>query len=259
MGTVDPTRPPKTPRPTNGGERTPRPTPDRTPRPTTWSPPKTTKPPKTPRPTRDTDRTPKPTRPDRTPKPTKGQKTPRPTAWSPPKTTKPPKTPRPTATYLRTPEPTRTPKPTHPPKTPKPTNPPKTPRPTQTYLQPTPRPTVGGGWGPVKTTEAPNRPLSGCAVELSKNGCKGIEGCAWKEGYPPLEFSEDSDYVLYEEGDESFFAVNGSVVRGALNMDYKVMIGVGLLIAAVLVYAFRQYSMKKEKMVIASEATALLA
>merc|ERR1712228_1085825 len=225
---------------------------------TTWSPPKTTKPPKTtrgertPRPT--PDRTPRPTQVrERTPRPTP-DRTPRPTAWSPPKTTKPPKTPRPTATYISpaptTSSPTRTPKPTHPP---------KTPRPTQTYLQPTPRPTVGGGWGPVKTTEAPNRPLSGCAVELSKNGCKGIEGCAWKEGYPPLEFSEDSDYVLYEEGDESFFAVNGSVVRGALNMDYKVMIGVGLLIAAVLVYAFRQYSMKKEKMVIASEATALLA
>merc|ERR1712228_551695 len=222
MGTPRPTKD-RTPRPTSGGERTPRPTPDRTPRPT---------PIRTPRPT--PIRTPRPT-PNRTPRPTP-DRTPRPTAWSPPKTTKPPKTPRPTRDTDRTPKPTR------PDRTPKPTKGQKTPRPT--------------AWSPPKTTKPP---WSGCAVELSKNGCKGIEGCAWKEGYPPLEFSEDSDYVLYEEGDESFFAVNGSVVRGALNMDYKVMIGVGLLIAAVLVYAFRQYSMKKEKMVIASEATALLA
>jgi len=85
-----------------------------------------------------------------------------------------------------------------------------------------------------------------------------VEGCVWKEGYPPLEFSEDSDYIMME-GDESFFAnVNGELMRG-YNMDYRVMIGVALLITAVAVYAFRQYSMRKEKMVIASEATALLA
>jgi len=102
--------------------------------------------------------------------------------------------------------------------------------------------------------------MKGCAAEMSKNGCRGVEGCVWKEGYPPLEFSEDSDYILME-GDESFFAnVNGELMRGyALNMDYRVMIGVALLIAAVIVYAFRQYSMRKEKMVIASEGTALLA
>merc|ERR1712130_92887 len=245
MGTPKPTRPDRTPKPTRG---------EKTPRPTKWNPPKTPRPTpdRTPRPTGD--KTPRPT-PEKTPRPTRKitvdptrpPKTPRPTVWNPPKTpkpTNPPKTPRPTATYLRTPSPTK---------------PPKTPRPT-TYIQPpTPRPTVGGGWGPVKeTTEAPNRPMSGCAVELTKNSCKGVEGCVWKEGYPPLEFSEDSDYLL-TEGDESFFAVNGSVVRGALNMDYKVMIGVALLISAVLMYAFRQYTMKKEKTVIASEATALLA
>jgi len=104
--------------------------------------------------------------------------------------------------------------------------------------------------------------MKGCAAEMSKNGCRGVEGCVWKEGYPPLEFSSDSDYILME-GDESFFAnVNGELSRGyasALNMDYRVAIGVALLIAAVIVYAYRQYSMKQEKIVIASEGTALLA
>jgi len=89
-----------------------------------------------------------------------------------------------------------------------------------------------------------------------------MEGCAWKEGYPPLEFSEDSDYVLLDaddEDDESFFAVDGSVVEMVGDLDYRVLIGFGLLIAAVVLYALRSYMMKKEKMVITSEATALLA
>merc|ERR1712087_81583 len=192
--------------------------------------------------------------------------------------------------------------------TPRPTvwSPPKTPRPTKG--EKTPKPTMGGGWGPAQPSSTdpcpvasciqPCRdqcgaheecvtkptwfdddkrcpacdefvgcvavrpsPLQGCAVGLTKNGCKGMEGCAWKEGYPPLEFSEDSDYVLLDadDEDESFFAVDGSVVEMVSNLDYRVLIGFGLLVAAVVLYALRSYIMKKEKMVITSEATALLA
>lgn len=89
-----------------------------------------------------------------------------------------------------------------------------------------------------------------------------MEGCVWKEGYPPLEFSEDSDYVLLdadEDGDESFFAVDGSVVEMVSNMDYRLLIGCALFVSAILLYAVRACSMKKEKTVYASEATALLA
>merc|ERR1711933_614813 len=142
---------------------TPRPTKNITPRPTRNV---------TPRPTRSF--TPRPTK-NITPRPTRNM-TPRPTVW-------------------------KTPKPTSPPKTPKPTNPPKTPRPTQTYIAPTPKPTVGGGWGVAQPE--PTVPMTGCAKNVDKNECKSNEACVWKSGYPPLAFSEDSDYQLVEEGEES--------------------------------------------------------
>jgi len=107
------------------------------------------------------------------------------------------------------------------------------------------------------------QPLKGCARMVNAGDCSANQGCAWKDGYPPLEFLEDSDYVLLDADDddaeESFFAVDGSVIEMIHGMDYKAMIGFGLLMAAVLVYALRHYTMKKEKTVYASEATALLA
>merc|ERR1712228_461738 len=178
--------------------------------------PKTTKPPKTPRPT-----------PLVTPRP---PKPPRPTAWSPPKT----------------------PRPTTPPKTPRPTNPPKTPRPT-TYLRETTtylRETTTYIRGePTTTTYLRGEPMSGCAANTVKNDCKSNEACVWKYGYPPLAFSEDSDYQLLN-AEESFFAVNGSVVEMINNMDSNMMMLFGVMFVAVLIYAFRQYSKKNDKVVV---------
>merc|ERR1712154_703387 len=123
-------------------------------------------------------------------------------------------TPRPTRQV--TPRPTRniTPRPTvwNPPKTPRPTQPPKTPRPTS-YVQPEPTETYVR---PTPTYIAP-APMSGCAENTDKNSCKSDEACVWKMGYPPLAFSEDSDYLLLDE--ESFFAVDGSVVEMISDMD----------------------------------------
>merc|ERR1719412_1711952 len=168
--------------------------------------------------------------------PSKSPKTPRPTVWSPPKTTKPPKSTMPP----KTPKPTNTPKPT------------KTPRPTVTYLQPTPRPTVGGGWGvatpepTMQPTERPTEdgwgmavPLKGCAKNMGKKDCGMNDKCTWKSGYPPLAFSEDSDYQLLS-ADESFFAnMDGSVV----NMINDMFVVVSLL-------ALRQCMMQKKKKVV---------
>jgi len=106
------------------------------------------------------------------------------------------------------------------------------------------------------------QPLQGCARAVSAGDCGAMKECTWKDGYPPLEFLEDSDYVLLdgdEDGDESFFAVDGSVIEMIHGMDYKAMIGFGLLMAAVLVCALRHYTAKKEKTVYAEETTALLA
>merc|ERR1712228_231565 len=247
----------KTPRPTS--VKTPKPTKDRTPKPTSIKTPRPTSV-KTPRPTIVRDphptrmKTPRPTKGEKTPKPTKN-KTPRPTVWSPPKTPRPTKgekTPKPTRTYIQ-----KTPKPTSPPKTPKPTNPPKTPRPTQTYIQPTPKPTMGGGWGPVapepeptdaKVIESKPSPLVGCAENTAKKSCNGdVGGCVWMEGYPPLAFSEDSDYQLLAE--ESFFAVDGSVVEMIGNMDSNMLMLFGVMFVAVLLFATRQFWSSKKKVV----------
>jgi len=71
----------------------------------------------------------------------------------------------------------------------------------------------------------------------------------WKSGYPPLAFSEDSDYQLLEE-DESFFAVDGSVIDMVSNMDSNMLMISGVLFAAVLIYAIWKFvSSKKEKFV----------
>merc|ERR1712233_93861 len=264
----------KTPRPTKG-DKTPRPTyvkPPKTPRPTEWSPPKTprptqppktprptkphtvdpTRPPKTPRPTNYVEKTPKPTNPPKTPRPTKPMtvdptkppKTPRPTKLVTPRPTAPPKTPKPTVW-----SPPKTPRPTTPPKTPRPTNPPKTPKPT-TYLRETTtylRETTTYIRDEPTTTYL-RMPMSGCASNIVKNDCKSNEACVWKYGYPPMAFSEDSDYQLQVE--ENFFAVNGSVIEMINNMDSNMMMVFGVLFVAVLIYAFRQYSKKEDKKVV---------
>jgi len=125
---------------------------------------------------------------------------------------------------------------------PKPSNPPKT-----TYLQETPAPTPRQtGWGADK-------PLTGCQLFVRKGQCS--QECVWKSGYPPMAFSEQSDYELIEEE----FAVNGYGVEELLNNgDFTLFFGIGLLIAAVLVYAFRAYAMRKEKALSYSETTPLV-
>merc|ERR1712228_688914 len=208
----------------------------KTPRPTSV---KTPTKDKTPRPTKNTVKTPRPTK----------NKTPRPTIVRDPHPTR-MKTPRPTKGE-KTPKPTKN-------KTPRPTvwNPPKTPRPTQTYIQPTPKPTMGGGWGPVapepeptdaKVIESKPSPLVGCAENTAKKSCNGdVGGCVWMEGYPPLAFSEDSDYQLLAE--ESFFAVDGSVEMIG-NMDSNMLMLFGVMFVAVLLFAARQFWSSKKKIV----------
>merc|ERR1712129_479810 len=98
--------------------------------------------------------------------------------------------------------------------------------------------------------------MGGCAANLAKNDCKGNEACVWKTGYPPLEFASDSDYILVSN--ESLFA-DTTIVQIVNDMDYRMMIGFVCLFAAVIVFAFRQYSIKKEKIVTAEETTKLLA
>jgi len=100
-------------------------------------------------------------------------------------------------------------------------------------------------------------PLRGCAANLAKNDCKGNEQCVWKIGYPPLEFASDSDYILVSN--ESLFAnMDTSIVQIVNDMDYRMVIGIACLFAAVIVFAFRQYSMKKDKIVTVSEETTKL-
>merc|ERR1719361_2979468 len=191
----------------------------------------------TPRPTPGTEKTPRPTS---TSRPTKGEKTPRPSKSV---------TPRPTV--WQTPRPTKeekTPKPTNEPKTPRPTstyltNPPKS---TRTYLTPEPTQATTSGWGSGK-------PMTGCAQHMSQSSCSSE--CVWKSGYPPYAFSEDSKYQLLENE----FVINGIEVDELLNnMDFQVFFGIGLLIAAVLVCAFGQYSMRKEKALDQSEYAPLV-
>merc|ERR1711997_1275537 len=67
----------------------------------------------------------------------------------------------------------------------------------------------------------------------AKKSCNGdVGGCVWMEGYPPLAFSEDSDYQLLAE--ESFFAIDGSVVEMIGNMDSNMLMLFGVMFVAVL-------------------------
>merc|ERR1719266_3160989 len=160
-----------------------------------------------------------------------------------------------------TPRPTvwKTPKPTSPPKTPKPTNPPKTPRPTQTYIAPTPKPTMGGGWGPAQpapSTTAKPMPLVGCAENTAKKSCNDdAGGCVWMSGYPPLAFSEDSDYQLLD-AEESFFAVNGSVIDMVQDMDSNMLMLFGVIVAATLLYAIKECALKRRKKKVVADVNA---
>jgi len=105
---------------------------------------------------------------------------------------------------------------------------------------------MGGGWGPAQ----PTVPMSGCAENTDKMSCKSDEACVWKSGYPPLAFSEDSDYQLLEN-EESFFAVDGSVVEMISNMDSTMLMLFGVMFVAVLLFAARQFTSSKKKVVVA--------
>jgi len=106
-----------------------------------------------------------------------------------------------------------------------------------------------------RVVESKPRPMVGCAENTAKKACNGDQGgCTWISGYPPLAFSEDSDYQLLD-AEESFFAVNGSVVEMINNMDSNMMMIFGVMFVAVLIYAFRQYSSsKKEKKLVVDKA-----
>merc|ERR1712176_410437 len=70
--------------------------------------------------------------------------------------------------------------------------------------------------------------------------------CVWRTGYPPLSFSEDADHQLLD-AEESFFAVDGSVVEMINNMDTNILMISGVVFVAVLLLAIKQCSGKKEK------------
>merc|ERR1712048_892454 len=243
----------------------------KTPRPTEWKAPKTPKPtsikttkmktavwkaPKTPKPTsiKTTKvKTTKWTAP-KTPKPTYEPKTPRPTEWSAPKT------PKPTVTYIADP-----PKSTTyiaPPKsTPEPCAVPSCVDPCRgkcgaNYECKT-RPTFLDDAGRCPGCDvfdrceyvgwtAPKTPMTGCAQNTGKKACTKDKKCAWKMGYPPMEFSEDAEYQLLDE-EESFFAVDGSVVEMINNMDSDMLMVSGIVFVAVLLLAIKQCSNKKDK------------
>jgi len=96
------------------------------------------------------------------------------------------------------------------------------------------------GWTGAKT------PMTGCAENMAKKGCNRQNGCVWKEGYPPMSFSEDSDYQLLD-AEESFFAVDGSAIDMINNMDTNMLMISGVVFVAVLLLAIKQCSGKKEK------------
>jgi len=60
-----------------------------------------------------------------------------------------------------------------------------------------------------------------------------------------MEFSEDADYQLL--ADESFFAVDGSVVEMINNMDSNMLMISGVVFVAMLLAAIKLCSGKKEK------------
>merc|ERR1711997_1340286 len=181
-------------------------------------------------------------------------KTPRPTVWKAPKTTKmkttkvkttKEKTPRPTRVMTKTPKPTKmkttkvkttkTPRPTVW-KAPKTTKEPRTPRPTATYLRTT------------RATYMQPNPVSGCGAYLTKGECPAE--CVWRSGYPPMEFAQDSELL-----NEEFAVLNGPATELLNNSEFQMFFVIGLLIAAVLLLAYRQYSLKKEKSLVASSET----
>jgi len=90
------------------------------------------------------------------------------------------------------------------------------------------------GWTGAK------KPMTGCAENMGKKACNNQKKCAWQSGYPPMEFSDDAEYQLLEE--ESFFAVDGSVVEMINNMDSNMLIASGIVFVAVLLLAIRQCS-----------------
>merc|ERR1719203_441358 len=125
-------------------------------------------------------RTPRP-KPSKEPRPTRGAKTPRPIKEKTPRPTKakPVKTPRPTANKVKTARPTKA----KPVKTPRPTTQKtsKTPRPTKdrsTYLQPTPKPTVGSGWGAEQPSKdiLENENAEMMAVDLNGSTAETFSG-----------------------------------------------------------------------------------
>merc|ERR1712048_1395623 len=275
---------PKTPKPTSikttkiktTKAKTPRPT--DTPRPTKikstnikTTKVKTPRPTDTPRPTRGIVKTPRPTSIKTTKIKTTKVKTTKvkTTVWKAPKTPKPtyePKTPRPTETYIADP-PKSTyiapPKSTYiaPPKTTEPCAVPSCVDPCRgkcganyecktrpTFLDDAKR---CPGCDVFDSCEyvgwtAPKTPMTGCAQNTGKKACTKDKKCAWKMGYPPMEFSEDAEYQLLDE-EESFFAVDGSVVEMINNMDSNMLMVSGIVFVAVLLLAIKQCSNKKDK------------
>jgi len=61
-----------------------------------------------------------------------------------------------------------------------------------------------------------------------------------------MEFAEDADYQLLE-ADESFFAVDGSVVEMINDMDSNMLMLAGVVFVAALLLAMRQCLKKEDK------------
>jgi len=74
-------------------------------------------------------------------------------------------------------------------------------------------------------------------------------------GYPPLAFSEDSDYQLLD-AEESFFAVNGSVIEMVQDMDSNMLMLFGVIVAATLLYAIKECALKKRKKKVVADVNA---
>jgi len=89
--------------------------------------------------------------------------------------------------------------------------------------------------------------MTGCAENTAKNSCNKNKKCTWRTGYPPIEFSEDADYQLLS--DESYFAVDGSVVEMINNMDSNMLMLSGVVFVAMLLAAIKMCSSKKVKYV----------
>jgi len=68
-------------------------------------------------------------------------------------------------------------------------------------------------------------------------------------GYPPLAFSEDADYQLLDD-EESFFAVDGSVIEMVQNMDSNMLMAFAAMFTVVLYAIYHFVSSKKKKKVV---------